>query len=138
MDNRQIEHLISEAEAARAQAYVPYSHFTVGAAVLAKDGRIFRGCNIENASYGLTICAERTAIFKAISEGARELAAIAVVCDTPAVASPCGACRQVMAEFGDGLTVILANLTGKRIITTVADILPGAFDDSYLRQGDRS
>ncbi|MGE5559452.1 MAG: cytidine deaminase [Chloroflexota bacterium] len=130
-----IDNLIAEAIKARDAAYVPYSHFAVGAAVLAANGRIYRGCNIENAAYGLTNCAERTALFKAVSEGAGELLAIAVVTPTSDVASPCGACRQVMAELGPRMTVILANLDGKSIVTDVATILPGAFDDRRLREG---
>lgn len=130
-----VEQLVAEAIEARKNAYVPYSCFAVGAAVLAADGRIYRGCNIENAAYGLTNCAERTAIFKAISEGARDLTAIAVVTATTGVASPCGACRQVMAELGPAMAVILANLDGKRCITDVPSLLPGAFDDRCLREG---
>lgn len=135
LDQATVDRLVTEAIAARERAYVPYSHFAVGAAALAADGRIFRGCNIENASYGLTICAERTALFKAVSEGARELVAIAVVTSTHDVASPCGACRQVMAELGPKMKIILANLDGLRVMTDVPTILPGAFDERRLREG---
>lgn len=134
MDKQTVTKLVAEATVARETAYVPYSHFKVGAAVLAADGRVFRGCNIENASYGLTICAERTAIFKAVSEGVTDIAAIAVVADTPDVASPCGACRQVMAEFRPA-AVILANTAGKIAVTCVPALLPGAFDGSVLSEG---
>lgn len=130
-----IDKLVAEAIEARNNAYVPYSHFAVGAAVLASDGRIYRGCNIENAAYGLTNCAERTALFNAVSGGAHDLLAIAVVTATLEVASPCGACRQVMAELGPCMTIILANLNGKRHITDVPTILPGAFDDRCLSEG---
>jgi cytidine deaminase len=122
--------LKSEAESARDYAYVPYSHFKVGAALLAKDGRIFRGCNVENASYGLCLCAERTAFAKAISEGCRthDFVALAVIGDTEDPISPCGACRQVMVELGSSdLEVILTNLKGDTQRTTAADLLPGAF-----------
>ncbi|WP_132744023.1 cytidine deaminase [Scopulibacillus darangshiensis] len=125
MDNKK---LIDEAIRARKQAYTPYSKFQVGAAVLTKDQNTFLGCNIENASYGLANCAERTAIFKAVSEGKREIEAIAVVADTDGPVSPCGACRQVMAEFCDKDTkIILANLNGDTYETTIDGILPGYF-----------
>lgn len=135
LDQAIVDRLVAEAIDARKTAYVPYSHFAVGAAALAADGRIFRGCNIENASYGLTICAERTALFKAFSEGVQKLLAIAVVTGTREVASPCGACRQVMAELGPDMVVILANLDGARLVTDVAALLPGAFDERRLREG---
>ncbi|MCJ7985884.1 cytidine deaminase [Priestia sp. OVL9] len=120
--------LIDEAIAASKQAHVPYSHFHVGAALLTTDGKIYRGCNIENASYGLTNCAERTAIFKAVSEGDKQFSAIAVVGDTDGPISPCGACRQVLAEFCDDHTqIILANLKGDFVITNINEILRAIF-----------
>ena len=115
--------LISTATAARLQAYAPYSNFQVGAALLAKDGRIFTGCNVENLSYGLTICAERNAIFAAVAAGVREFDAIAIVADTREPVSPCGACRQVMAEFGD-FKIIAATLDGRVFESTVSALLP--------------
>ncbi|MVO99933.1 cytidine deaminase [Paenibacillus lutrae] len=121
------DQLIQEAIEARKQAYVPYSGFQVGAAVRT-GGKIYRGCNIENASYGLTNCAERTAIFKAVSEGDRKIEAIAVVADTEGPVSPCGACRQVLSEFCDSDTVIyLTNLHGHTEEWTMERLLPGAF-----------
>jgi cytidine deaminase len=121
------EKLLDAAAAARSQAYAHYSGFLVGAAVLA-DGRIYSGCNIENASYGLTNCAERTAIFKAVSEGVRKIDAMAVVADSPGPVSPCGACRQVLAEFAHGhIPVYTANLNGMRREWTLEELLPGAF-----------
>lgn len=126
----QIENLISAARDARARAYAPYSNFQVGAAVLARDGRIFIGCNIENASYGLCNCAERTAMFSAIAGGygPGDLTHLAVVADCEAPVSPCGACRQVMLELGGPqLIVIRANLKGDRTQTTAANLLPDAF-----------
>lgn len=121
--------LMEEARQAREQAYVPYSTFQVGAALLMKDGTIFRGANIENASFGLTNCAERTALFKAYSEGNREVQAVAVIADTKEPVSPCGACRQVMMELcGPNVPVYLGNLGGKIDITSVAKLLPGAFE----------
>ena len=125
--------LIQEAIEARKQAYTPYSQFKVGAAVLTADGNVFRGCNIENASYGLTNCAERTAIFKAISEGEPKVKAIAIVADTDGPVSPCGACRQVIAEFSDDHTkVYLSNLKGDLLETSIAELLPGFFKSTDM------
>lgn len=118
--------LIELAKQARAHAYAPYSGFAVGAAALSADGRVFLGCNIENASYGLTNCAERTAIFSAIAAGAKELVALAVVADGEQPCSPCGACRQVVAEFAVK-RIILANLAGKSRVVTAEELLPYAF-----------
>ena len=115
--------IVQSATAVRLRAYAPYSNFQVGAALLAKDGRIFTGCNVENLSYGLTICAERNAIFAAVAAGVREFAAIAIVADTREPVSPCGACRQVMAEFGD-FKIIAATLAGRVFESTVAALLP--------------
>lgn len=125
--------LIEIAKEARENAYVPYSNFKVGAALLTKDGRIFYGANIENASYGLTICAERNAIFKAISEGVSDFDSIAVIADTEGPVAPCGACRQVMAEFfkSDAIAY-LSNLKGDIMEITVNDLLPGAFTPEDL------
>lgn len=121
--------LIQAARQARERAYVPYSHFPVGAALLTASGKIYTGCNIENASFGLSNCAERTAIFKAVSEGDTQFLTIAVIADTEAPVSPCGACRQVMSEFAPDARVILANLKGDTLVTTVQALLPGAFRD---------
>lgn len=123
-----IQTLLDQAKEARKKAYAPYSKFQVGAALLTKDKQVFLGCNIENASYGLTNCTERTAIFKAVSEGEKEIEAIVVVGDTEGPIAPCGACRQVMAEFCDKDTkIILANLNGSTVETTIDELLPGAF-----------
>lgn len=118
------EPLVNAAWMAREQAYAPYSHFAVGAALLAADGRIFVGCNVENLSYGLTNCAERVAIGTAVAAGAREFLAVAVVAETGAPISPCGACRQVLAEFGVP-RVMLANRAG-RLEFTLEELLPRA------------
>ena len=112
------QELFEAAKKARENAYIPYSHFAVGAAVRAVDGRIFTGCNIENASYGLTVCAERNAIFAAVKEGVREFQALCVTAETPEPVSPCGACRQVMAEFHIPV-IFLTNLEGKCQETTL-------------------
>lgn len=128
-----IQSLLDQAIEARKKAYTPYSKFQVGAAVLTRNKGVFIGSNIENASYGLTNCAERTAIFKAVSEGEKEIDTIVVVGDTEGPISPCGACRQVMAEFCDNDTkIILANLNGSRVETTIDKILPGFFSANDL------
>ncbi len=124
--------LIEAAKAARADAIAPYSQFLVGAALETLDGEIYRGCNIENASYGLTVCAERVAAFKAVSEGARGFARIAVVADTDALTPPCGACRQVLWELCGDLEVILANLAGRHETMRLSELLPRPFDASLL------
>lgn len=125
------EALIEIAKTYRTHSYSPYSHFPVGAAVLAASGKVYGGCNIENSSYPLGNCAERTAIFKAVSEGERELMAIAIVADTPGPCSPCGACRQVMAEFHIP-RIIMANMKGERRVVTLEQLLPYAFSDTDL------
>jgi cytidine deaminase len=126
------EALIAAAKQARENAYAPFSNFRVGAAVRAKSGRIFSGCNVENASYGLTCCAERVAIFKAISEGERGFDAVAVVTDTESLTPPCGACRQIIWEFCGDVPVVMANLKGKAEVETAGKLLPRAFDSSNL------
>ncbi|MGY4762692.1 cytidine deaminase [Paenibacillus caseinilyticus] len=130
------EQLIQEALEARKAAYVPYSGFKVGAALLA-GGKIYRGCNVENASYGLTNCAERTAVFKMVSEGHQRIEAIAVTADTDGPVSPCGACRQVLAEFCEaGTKIYLTNLHGNTEEWTMEKLLPGAFRGTDMtRQG---
>jgi cytidine deaminase len=131
------EKLMEEAKLAREKAYVPYSEFPVGAALLTNDGQVFRGCNIENSSYGLTNCAERTAIFKAISDGITGFKALAVTGDTEGPISPCGACRQVIAEFcKSDMPVYLTNLNGIVKETTVGELLPGAFSKEDLEYAE--
>lgn len=120
------QELLNAALSARERAYAPYSKFLVGAAVLAKSGRIYTGCNIENASYGLTVCAERNALFSAVGAGEREFTALCVVGDTEAPIFPCGACRQVMAEFKIP-RIILANLRGDVKEYTLEELLPYGF-----------
>ena len=125
MDDKQ---LIESAKKARKQAYVPYSHFQVGAAVLTKSGKVFTGFNIENAAFSLCNCAERTALFKAFSEGERDYEALAVAAGGPRPVPPCGACRQVMSELcPPDMRVILSNLNGDVKVTTVGKLLPDAF-----------
>ncbi|WP_438310998.1 cytidine deaminase [Sporosarcina sp. FA9] len=128
-----IKALIDESKIARKNAYVPYSKFSVGAALLAENGTVYHGCNIENSAYSMTNCAERTAFFKAVSEGVHTFRALAVIGDTEGPISPCGACRQVIAEFCDGaMPVYLTNLKGDVVETTVAELLPGAFSKEDL------
>jgi len=124
--------LITAAKSARENAHAAYSNFRVGAGLRATSGRIFGGCNVENATYGLTICAERVAIFKAISEGERGFEAIAVVTDTDALTPPCGACRQLIWEFCGDVEVILANLKGRVEIIPMRELFPKPFDTSCL------
>ena len=123
------DELVKIALKAREKAYVPYSHFKVGAALETKDGRIYEGCNVENASYGLTNCAERTAFFAALADGCRpgDFVKLAVVGQTEDVISPCGACRQVISELGADCEIVLANLEGKMLKTNIQNLLPGAF-----------
>jgi cytidine deaminase len=124
--------LITAATQARENAHAAYSNFRVGAALRATSGRTFGGCNVENATYGLTVCAERVAILKAISEGERGFDAIAVVADTDSLTAPCGACRQLIWEFCGDVPVILANLKGKTEIISMRDLFPKPFDASSL------
>ena len=118
--------LIEQAKAVRQNAYAPYSGFAVGAALLAKSGRVYCGCNVENLSFGLTICAERNAVFAAVAAGEREFEAIAVVADSREPVTPCGACRQVLAEFAPDLPVCSANLEGQTFESTISELLPRA------------
>jgi cytidine deaminase len=126
------EVLITAAKQSRENAHAAYSNFRVGAALRAASGRIFGGCNVENATYGLTVCAERVAIFKAISEGERGFDAIAVVADTDSLTAPCGACRQLIWEFCGDVPVILANLKGKVETIAMRELFPKPFDASSL------
>ncbi len=126
MDQVQIDQLVAAAQEVRTNAHAPYSGYQVGAAVLTTDGEIFAGCNVENASYGLSVCAERHAIAAAVAAGHTTFDGVAVVTSSSPAASPCGACRQVLAEFGD-FPVILADLGGDQRMTTVLELLPLPF-----------
>lgn len=126
MKEKEIQRLINRAMVARETSYSPYSHFGVGAALLCDDDTVYEGCNIENASYGLTNCAERTAIFKAVSEGHKRFKALAVVADTEGPCSPCGACRQVISEF-EIPCIIMANLKGDYTVVELDELLPFRF-----------
>jgi len=132
MTNEDRAILIKAATQAREHAHAPYSHFRVGAALRAKSGRIFTGCNIENSTFGLTLCAERVAVFKALSEGERAFDAVAVVAETERLTPPCGACRQILWEFCRDAEIVLANLSGQIEVRRISDLFPEAFDASFL------
>ncbi len=125
--------LIEAATAVRENAYAPFSSFKVGSAIETDDGEIIDGCNVESASYGLTVCAERVAIWKAISQGKHRIKHIAVVADTEELTPPCGVCRQIIWEFGGDIPVTMANLKGKTETVQMKDLLPRAFDTKFLK-----
>ena len=134
LTEKEIDRLVETATSVRARARAPYSGFAVGAAVLGADGSVHVGCNVENASYGLSVCAERHAVAAAVAAGTEVFRAVAVVTDSSPPASPCGACRQVLTEFGE-FPVILANPAGERRITSVGELLPDAFTPESLLKG---
>ena len=127
-----MDQLLEAALGARLHAHAPYSHFKVGAALEDSEGRIHTGCNVENSTYGLTICAERVAVFKAMSEGVRQFRRIAVAADTETLTPPCGACRQILWEFCGDILVTLVNPRGAHETLRMKDLFPRAFDASYL------
>ena len=133
----QKQELIDAATAVRERAFAPYSDFQVGAAVETTDGKVFTGCNIESATYGLTMCAERVAIWKAVSEGESTFSRIAVVVDTEELTPPCGSCRQIIWEFCGDIPVTMANLHGKTETVQMSDLLPRAFDSHFLKQSGK-
>ncbi len=132
MNQISAEQLIDAATAVRNRAHAPFSNFKVGAAIEDEHGRIFTGCNVENATYGLSLCAERVAIFKAISEGARKFTRVAVVADTDILTPPCGACRQILWEFCGDVELVMANLRGQSDTVRLGSLIPRAFDASFL------
>ena len=127
------QELIDAAAEVREHAYAPFSNFRVGSAVETEDGEIYTGCNVESASYGLTVCGERVAIWKAVSEGKKKFKQIAVVVDTEELTPPCGVCRQIIWEFGGDIPLILANLKGKTEVVQMSALLPRAFDTKFLK-----
>ena len=127
-----IDPLVTAATAVRLNAHAPFSKFRVGAAVEDETGAIHSGCNVENATYGLTVCAERVAIFNGVSNGAKRFRRVAVVADTETLTPPCGACRQILWEFCGDVDVVLANLNGKTETLRLAALFPRAFDASFL------
>ncbi len=134
IDEATTDRLIEAARLAQQRAYCPYSHFPVGAAILTNQDKIILGCNVENASYGLTICAERNAMTRCVTDAAGEPIAIAIVGNTTAPISPCGACRQFLAEFNPEMTVVCEGTSGGRFVSTVRELLPGAFDREDLEE----
>ena len=135
MSEHNLGPLIEAATKARLQSVAPFSNFLVGAAVRTLEGKVYIGCNIESASYGLTVCAERVAIWKALSEGERQFTELAVVADTGSLTPPCGTCRQIIWEFCKHATVVLANLTGETEVVSIKELLPRAFDARFLSGG---
>lgn len=130
---KKVKKLIESAKTAREKAHAPFSNFKVGASLSNENGEIFTGCNIENASYGLTMCAERVAVFKAISEGKQDFTQIAVVADTDELTPPCGPCRQIIWEFCGDIPVTMANLKGDSETMKMSELLPRAFDNKFLK-----
>ena len=124
--------IVAVAKSARENAHARFSNFKVGAGLRAASGKIYGGCNVENATYGLTVCAERVAIFKAISEGERKFDAIAVVTDTDTLTPPCGACRQIIWEFCGDVPVVMSNLQGKTDVVRMSELFPKPFDAGFL------
>ena len=137
MIEEKLEALIAAAKTARERSVAPFSRFMVGAAVETEDGKVYTGCNLESASFGLTVCAERVAIWKALSEGERNFTALAIVADTESLTPPCGTCRQIIWEFCKNATITLANLRGQREVLQIGDLLPRAFDARFLRETSR-
>ena len=129
--------LIETATAARLKSVAPFSNFLVGAALQTSDGKIFTGSNVESASYGLTVCAERVAIWKALSEGERDFIELVIVADTEQLTPPCGTCRQIIWEFCKNAKIVLANLRGEREELTIKELLPRAFDARFLKGASR-
>jgi cytidine deaminase len=132
LSEENFEKLIEIAKAARLQSVAPFSSFLVGAAVKTEGGKVYTGCNVESASYGLTVCAERVAIWKALSEGERKFTELAIVADTEQLTPPCGTCRQIIHEFCDNATIVLANLRGETQTCDIEELLPRAFDARFL------
>jgi cytidine deaminase len=130
--------LIEKATAARLQSVAPFSNFRVGAALQTAAGKVFTGCNVESASYGLTVCAERVAIWKALSEGERDFTDLVIVADTEDLTPPCGTCRQIIWEFAKHAKIVLANLRGQKEDVSIRELLPRAFDARFLKDAGRA
>jgi cytidine deaminase len=132
LSEESLQELIETAKTARLQSIAPFSNFLVGAAIKTDDGKVYIGCNIESASYGLTVCAERVAIWKALSEGERKFSELAIVADTETLTPPCGTCRQIIWEFAKNATIVLGNLSGETQVVSIRELLPRAFDARFL------
>jgi cytidine deaminase len=137
LSEEDFQSLIDAATEARLQSVAPFSNFKVGAAVRTDSGKVYTGCNVESASYGLTVCAERVAIWKALSEGERHFTQLAVVADTETLTPPCGTCRQIIWEFAKGANIVFANLKGESETFHIADLLPRAFDARFLKSASQ-
>jgi len=132
LSEKSLQELIEIAKQARLHSVAPFSNFLVGAAARTADGKVYTGCNIESASYGLTVCGERVAIWKALSEGERDFTELAIVADTESLTPPCGTCRQIIWEFCKNATIVLANLDGETQECSIKELLPRAFDARFL------
>jgi cytidine deaminase len=132
LSEESLQQLIETAKSARLRSIAPFSNFLVGAAVKTDEGKVYTGCNVESASYGLTVCAERVAIWKALSEGERQFTELAIVADTESLTPPCGTCRQIIWEFAKNATIVLGNLRGETQIVSIKELLPRAFDARFL------
>jgi cytidine deaminase len=132
LSDESLHELIEMATTARLRSIAPFSDFLVGAALRTADGKVYVGCNVESASYGLTVCAERVAIWKALSEGERNFTELAIVADTETLTPPCGTCRQIIWEFAKNATITLGNLTGETQVVSIRELLPRAFDARFL------
>jgi len=137
LSEKVLQPLIEEATRARLQSVAPFSQFLVGAAIRTNRGKVYTGCNVESASYGLTVCAERVAIWKAVSEGERQFTDLAIVADTESLTPPCGTCRQIIWEFAKNANIVLANLRGETETVSIRDLLPRAFDARFLKEATR-
>lgn len=138
MNESDEQSLVETATAARLRSVAPFSNFLVGAALRTKAGKVFTGCNVESASYGLTVCAERVAIWKALSEGERDFDELVIVADTEALTPPCGTCRQIIWEFAKHARIVLANLRGQHEEVSISELLPRAFDARFLKEAQKS
>lgn len=132
MSEESLQELIETAKSARLRSIAPFSNFLVGAALKTEEGKVYVGCNVESASYGLTVCAERVAIWKALSEGERKFTELAIVADTGTLTPPCGTCRQIIWEFAKHATIVLGNLQGETEVVSIRELLPRAFDARFL------
>jgi len=132
LSEESLQELLETAKAARLRSIAPFSNFLVGAAIKTDEGKVYIGCNVESASYGLTVCAERVAIWKALSEGERQFTELAIVADTDNLTPPCGTCRQIIWEFAKNATIMLGNLRGETQIVSIKELLPRAFDARFL------
>jgi len=137
LSEKVLQPLIEEATRARLQSVAPFSQFLVGAAIRTNTGKVYTGCNVESASYGLTVCAERVAIWKAVSEGERQFTDLAIVADSESLTPPCGTCRQIIWEFAKNANIVLSNHRGDTETVSIRDLLPRAFDARFLKEATR-